>query len=320
MVTHAPLKESNHNNKDGLPPSGRPVLPSAAFTVQEQVGPVSFSKGQTAVGRQILSLGCVLQIHHPRAVRRPGREGLDLGGKGAASLGSGAQGAHLQGTGGLFLSCLFFFFNFPHPVRPNPPEPGAEPARRGGRGPRPAKRDSPARVVAAAGRQVGKGEAGAARRATRELGGRKGGWASGETRQEMAAAESVRRRLPGRHALDPGASYSRAQGASGHRASWAVGVGRARPAPRGSAPPPASARGAGVRGLRPAGGAPGPCANRKRPRPSRAAVWAGSGRVGGARPRHALGLRSGVSLPRRAWGLGLSRWVGGVKVPSTARP
>lgn len=41
----------------------------------EQVGPVSFSKGQTAVGRQILSLGCVLQIHHPRAVREdPGRE------------------------------------------------------------------------------------------------------------------------------------------------------------------------------------------------------------------------------------------------------
>lgn len=217
------------------------------------------------------------------------------------------------------VSFLSFFFNFPHPVRPNPPEPGAEPARRGGRGPHPAKRDSPARVVAAAGRQVREGEAGAARRATRELGGRKGagplGSHGGRWPRLSLCGAGCRAATPS----TPARATPRAQGASGHRASWAVGVGRARPAPRGSAPPPASARGAGVRGLRPAGArrAPTPTgsghAPRVRPCGLGAAVWAGRGRA-------LLACVPGFSLPRRAWGLGLSRWVGGVKVPSTARP
>ena len=148
------------------------------FCVQEQDGPVSFSKGQTAVGRQILSLGCVLQIYHPRAVREdPGREkGWTREAKAQHLWGLTHRSAHLsRAQADCFFLSFFLFGNFPHPVHPNPPqsqvqsllgEAGAGPTWRIG--------DSPARVVAAAGRQVREGEAGAARRATRELGVAKG--------------------------------------------------------------------------------------------------------------------------------------------------
>lgn len=285
MVTHAPLrKESNHNNKDGLPPSGRP---GAGWTCQ------LFKGSNSCWETDPFSWLCSANTSSQSCQRRPwAREGLDLGGKGAASLGLAHRSAHpSRAQADCFF--LFFFFNFPHPVCPNPPEPGAEPARRGGRGPHPAKR----RLTCASGRrsrQAGKGRRG--RGCQTGYAGARGsqrGWASGETRREMAAAESVRRRLPGRHALDPGASYSPGAGREpppGELGGWR----------RARAPGPArlsSASGERARRRRsrsaPGRGAPGPYANRKRPRPSRAAAWAGSGRVGGARPR-ALGLHSGV--------------------------
>lgn len=217
------------------------------------------------------------------------------------------------------VSFFFFFCNFPHPVHPNPPQSrvqsllgdaGAGPTWRSG--------DSPARVVAAAGRQVREGEAGAARRATRELGVAKGLglWGDGGRWPRLnlcgAACRAATPSAPAR-------ATPWAQGASRDWASWAVGVGRAHPAPRGSAPPLASALGAGARGLPPGRGAPGPDADRKRPRPSRAAVWAGRGRVGGAQPC-ALGWHPRVFSSAESLGVGLSCWVRGVQVPPTAGP
>lgn len=291
------------------------------FCVQEQVGPVSFSKGQTAVGRQTLSIGCVPQIHHPRAVREhPGREkGWTPEAKAQHLWGLAHRSAHLSRAQADCFFLFFFFCNFPHPVHPNPPQSrvqsllgdaGAGPTWRSG--------DSPARVVAAAGRQVREGEAGAARRATRELGVAKGLglWGDGGRWPRLnlcgAACRAATPSAPAR-------ATPWAQGASRDWASWAVGVGRAHPAPRGSAPPLASALGAGARGLPPGRGAPGPDADRKRPRPSRAAVWAGRGRVGGAQPC-ALGWHPRVFSSAESLGVGLSCWVRGVQVPPTAGP
>lgn len=81
------------------------------FCVQEQVGPVSFSKGQTAVGRQTLSIGCVLQIHHPRAVREhPGREkGWTPEAKAQHLWGLAHRSAHLSRAQA---DCFFLFFFF----------------------------------------------------------------------------------------------------------------------------------------------------------------------------------------------------------------
>lgn len=113
MVTHAPLrKESNHNNKDGLPPSGRPVLPSARLLRSGAGWTCQLFKGSNSCWEaNPFSWLCSANTSSQSCQRRPwAREGLDLGGKGAASLGSGAQERPpLQGTGGLFLSCLFFF-------------------------------------------------------------------------------------------------------------------------------------------------------------------------------------------------------------------
>lgn len=284
MVTHAPLrKESNHNNKDGLPPSGRP---GAGWTCQ------LFKGSNSCWETDPFSWLCSANTSSQSCQRRPwAREGLDLGGKGAASLGLAHRSAHpSRAQADCFF--LFFFLTFHTQCAPILPsrvqsllgEAGAGPTRRSG--------DSPARVVAAAGRQVREGEAGAARRATRELGGRKGagplGRHGGRWPRLSLCGAGCRAATPS----TPARATPRAQGASRHRASWAVGVGRA--------PGPArlsSASGERARRRRsrsaPGRGAPGPYANRKRPRPSRAAAWAGSGRVGGARPR-ALGLRSGV--------------------------
>ena len=320
MVTHASLRKES-NNKDGLPPSGRPVLPPAPL-LRSGAGWTCqlFKRSNSCWETDPFYWLCSANTPPQSCQRTPwAREGLDPGGKGAASLGSGAQERPpLQGTGGLFLS-FFFFCNFPHPVHPNPPQSrvqsllgdaGAGPTWRSG--------DSPARVVAAAGRQVREGEAGAARRATRELGVAKGLglWGDGGRWPRLnlcgAACRAATPSAPAR-------ATPWAQGASRDRASWAVGVGRAHPAPRGSAPPLASALGAGARGLPPGRGAPGPDADRKRPRPSRAAVWAGRGRVGGAQ-LCALGLHPGVFSSAESLGVGLSCWVRGVQVPPTAGP
>lgn len=52
MVTHAPLrKESNHNNKDGLPKfSGRPVLPSARPAFRSRLDLSAFQRVKQLLG------------------------------------------------------------------------------------------------------------------------------------------------------------------------------------------------------------------------------------------------------------------------------
>ena len=102
MVTHAPLrKESNHNNKDGLPPSGRP---GAGWTCQ------LFKGSNSCWETDPFSWLCSANTSSQSCQRRPwAREGLDLGGKGAASLGLAHRSAHPSRAQA---DCFFLFFFF----------------------------------------------------------------------------------------------------------------------------------------------------------------------------------------------------------------
>lgn len=134
--------------KEGLPTSGRPW--TAPFCLQEHAGSVSFSKSQTAVGRENIFLGFVFQDTTPELSEKsldargagPGRQRRSVSGV------SGTGAPTPPGTCGPFL-----FLTCHTQCPPSYREPGAEPARRGG--PTLWRGDSPARV-AAAGRQAGK--------------------------------------------------------------------------------------------------------------------------------------------------------------------
>lgn len=154
--------------KEGLPTSGRPW--TAPFCLQEHVGSVSFSKSQTAVGRENIFLGFVFQDTTPELSEKS----LDARGAGPGRQRRGISGVSGTGAPTPPGTCGRFLFLTCHTqCPPSYREPGAEPARRGGRRPHPAK----GRLTCSRGRrrQAGRqGEAGATGRATRETGRREG--------------------------------------------------------------------------------------------------------------------------------------------------
>lgn len=175
--------------KEGLPTSGRPW--TAPFCLQEHAGSVSFSKSQTAVGRENIFLGFVFQDTTPELSEKsldargagPGRQRRSI--SGVSGTGAPPPPRHLRTVS---------FFNLPHPVPPILPRAGGR-ACSERRAPAPPC-EGETHLLAwppQTGRQARRGRGGQTGYAGD---GAPRGAALGETRRAVAGVQSARRPLP----------------------------------------------------------------------------------------------------------------------------